>query len=135
MPEMRGQNYTGMTSGETYDGRHRIWTIDHGVNYYDMVAFPNGGPPMVTLDDWVFSVAQPITWPGYSGVRVNPGYEVSAWRGDYRRPECHTLNGIRFLAEDVARFSAFNLRILGFMVYERHAQYYGLPDGLGPPNR
>lgn len=110
--------------GRMLDFRFRVWKAEHGVSYDDLPRYDQGGPAIVSVYDWFVSQTVPSGWSP-AVAHVHDGKTVlNVWRGDYRAPQRHPLDGTRYDTQQDAHRAAFAANLIGFMVYETQAHKY-----------
>lgn len=123
LPEVSG------TVSDSYDGRYRLWTISHGVDFDALPSYYDGGPAIVVIDGWhksTSSVCRALSSP--SVVAADDGTHVlNLWQGTATSPAYHELHGKHFPTDRDADRAAYNAGTTAFMVYERDAARFGLP--------
>jgi hypothetical protein len=114
------QHLTGIPplGGHTYgavDGRYRLWTSAHGVQFGDLPAHHHGGPALVG-NGWACRI------------EADGGqHMVRAVRGTTGVVEVHPLHGQWFATKRDADRAAYTAGLTAYLVYERSAAAYGLP--------
>jgi hypothetical protein len=114
----------GNLHGRDLDYRYRVWTIRHDLAFDDMPTLHNGGPALVPVDGWHKSVTVPAGWTPEHAAVHDGKTELHVWRGDYRQPDRHPLDGTRHDSMLAADRAAYNAAVIGFMVYETHVHRY-----------
>lgn len=104
------------------DGRYRLWTAAHGVNFGDVPAHHHGGPAIVG-NGW-----QCFLEPANPDAS-DDGYTVRAFRGGPQSLEMHPLHGQIFPTKRDADRAAYTAGLTAYLVYETSAAAYGLPSG------
>jgi len=126
MPPVQGARYTWR------DGRYRVWTVGHGLPFDVLPSYGEGGPATVALDGWVAStrvLCKRLSSPAV--VAADDGMiTASVWRGDFRNPERHPIDGTKYANGRDASRAMYEAGVLGFMVYERDATGYWFACGL-----
>jgi len=125
MPEMYGRVH-----GCGYDGRYRLWTAAHGVDFDTVPAFDDGGPSTTAINGWNVSTST-ATLIHYSGggEDLDDGqHTLSVWRGDPFEPTRHPdLDGKKFATRRDADRAAFQAGVVALFIPEKHAFQYRLP--------
>ena len=105
------------TSDKWGDGRYRVYTIEH-IPFDTLSPWNAGGPRMVTIDGWG------VSKDGYKDVTL------SVFRFDHMTRSSATphptLDGATYATFLDADRAAYEAGVLGFMVYERDAERFGL---------
>ena len=125
----------GTVHHDGYDGRYRVWTAANGIIFDALPGFQSGGPTMVAINGWSFSTSRLCRALSSASVAdADDGmHTVGCSRGrgeEQEATEKHPLlNGRKFPLRRDADRAAYDAGVLGFMVYERDADRYGLPTG------
>lgn len=123
IPPLKGERYID------YDGRYRLWTAEHGLDFDAVPHNRDGGPSKATLNGWITSTSA-LDWvmSSASVVAADDGmHTLDVWRGDPANPERHPLDGTKYPTQDDADRAAYNAGVTAFMVYERDARRFNLP--------
>ncbi len=109
--------------------RYRLWTAATGLRFDDMRV--DDGPSVVPVDSgWHVSYTVPMGWtPALADVHDGK-VELLVWRGDYRDPERHPLNGSRHDTMRDAHRAAYEAGLIAFMIYETQEYRYPALSGL-----
>lgn len=116
-----------------YDGRYRLWTRSHGVDFDQLPSYDQGGPATVPLDGWNVSTSTTtrVSYDGGGSSAEGDGvHTLSVWRGDPGRPARHPLHGTTYPSLRDADRAAYQAGVLGFFVKEPDAFRYGLPTAI-----
>lgn len=125
VPELRGHQYEWSDD----DTRHRVWTVAHGLDFDAVPDHDDGGPATVTVGGWQVSTMRLCAMlSSPSVVAADDGkYQLNLWRGSPVLPDRHPLDGNRYASQRDADRAAYEAGALGFMVYQRDAERFGLP--------
>jgi hypothetical protein len=130
VPAVKG-TYTFFDGGGSFDGRYRVWTAEHGLNWRDHFKGPEGWI-LVGVDGWQANPMRSVWNDERGGWDTLPGEQVqlavfNTERGGERHPE---LDHTRYDSWEQAYDAAWAAGLLGLMIYDKHAGYRGLVDAV-----
>ena len=112
-PEVRGH------ASEHYDGRYRLYTVNH-VPYGTYPRYVDGGPAMVVVDGWGKSVSSLCRiFSSQSVIEADDRQHTLSLR---RAGGLHSLNGTKYPTSEAADQAAYEVGATAYMVYERNAR-------------
>lgn len=118
-----------------YDGRYRLYTVDH-LPFDALPSYGDGGPAKVVLDPWGTSTSSLCGFMSSPSVAAADDGMVTlnVYRVDSPASQPmvrHPLDGTRYATTRDADRAAYEAGVTAFMVYEREAARFGLPSEDG----